>query len=122
VISLVSSTSLFLGDSNRNSRPSHILGTFPSSGKFSTAQASLYSAVLRIHRHLLALCLDPSKSSSLTLEQLHKISVDLTREELRDLGFNLKGGELERVVYPHFVSHPLGVDLHDTMSFGRDEK
>jgi len=56
------------------------------------------------------------------LEQLHKISVDLTREELRDLGFNLKGGELERIVYPHFVGHPLGVDLHDTMSFGRDEK
>lgn len=98
------------------------VGTFPVSGQFTTAQKALYSAVLRVHRHLLALCQDPSESLQLTLEQLHKISVDLTREELRDLGFSLKGGELERVLYPHFVSHPLGVDLHDTMSFGRDER
>ncbi|GAA5882105.1 hypothetical protein JCM16303_005606 [Sporobolomyces ruberrimus] len=101
---------------------SDITRTFPVSGKFTPPQKALYSAVLRIHRHLLALCQDPSKSHSLTLEQLHKVSVDLTREELRDLGFNLKGGELERVLYPHFVSHPLGIDLHDTMSFARDEK
>ncbi|GAA5832022.1 hypothetical protein JCM3766R1_003690 [Sporobolomyces carnicolor] len=101
---------------------SDITRTFPVSGQFTTAQKALYSAVLRVHRHLLALCQDPSESLQLTLEQLHKISVDLTREELRDLGFSLKGGELERVLYPHFVSHPLGVDLHDTMSFGRDER
>jgi intermediate cleaving peptidase 55 len=59
------------------------------------------------------------------LERLHKISVDLTREELKNLGFGnsvSRGGDLERVLYPHFVGHPLGIDLHDTMSFGRDEK
>ncbi|GAA6004676.1 hypothetical protein JCM11491_002190 [Sporobolomyces phaffii] len=101
---------------------SDITRTFPVSGQFTTAQRALYSAVLRVHRHLLSLCQDSSTAHSLTLEQLHKISVDLTREELRDLGFSLKGGELERVLYPHFVSHPLGIDLHDTMSYGRDEK
>ncbi|GAA5963248.1 hypothetical protein JCM3765_005775 [Sporobolomyces pararoseus] len=102
---------------------SDITRTFPVSGRFSSAQKALYSSVLRIHRKLLSICSNPSKSHSLTLEQLHRISVDLTRDELRDLGFgNLKGGDLERVLYPHFVSHPLGIDLHDTMSFGRDEK
>lgn len=101
---------------------SDITRTFPVSGQFTAAQKALYSAVLRVHRQLLSLCATPAKSHQLTLEELHKISVDSTREELRGLGFSLKGGDLERVLYPHFVSHPLGIDLHDTMSFGRDEK
>ncbi|CEQ40630.1 SPOSA6832_02273 [Sporobolomyces salmonicolor] len=98
---------------------SDITRTFPVSGTFTTPQAHLYEAVLRVHRKCISLC---TSSSNLSLDDLHRISVDLTRTELRDLGFQLRGGELERVLYPHFLSHPLGVDLHDTPSFMRDEK
>ncbi|GAA6031071.1 hypothetical protein JCM8097_003990 [Rhodosporidiobolus ruineniae] len=98
---------------------SDITRTYPVSGTFSTAQAHLYEAVLRVVKHTTTFC---RASANLTLEELHRISVDATRTELRDLGFNLRPGDLERVLYPHFVSHPIGVDLHDTMSFTRDEK
>ncbi|GAA5823640.1 hypothetical protein JCM11251_000706 [Rhodosporidiobolus azoricus] len=98
---------------------SDITRTFPVSSTFSTAQKHLYEAVLRVLKHTTTYC---TSSANLSMEELHRISVDATRTELRDLGFNLRGGDLERVLYPHFVSHPLGVDLHDTMSFSRDEK
>ncbi|GAA5902325.1 hypothetical protein JCM6882_000502 [Rhodosporidiobolus microsporus] len=98
---------------------SDITRTFPVSSTFSTAQKHLYEAVLRVLKHTTTYC---TASANLSLEELHRISVDATRTELRDLGFQLRGGDLERVLYPHFVSHPLGVDLHDTMSFTRDEK
>ncbi|GAA5821204.1 hypothetical protein JCM10212_006773 [Sporobolomyces blumeae] len=101
---------------------SDITRTFPASGKFTSAQSDLYAAVLSVHRTLLTLCATTSPSS-LTLESLHRESVDLTKRELDRLGFErLRGGELERVLYPHFVSHPIGIDLHDTMGFGRDER
>lgn len=94
-------------------------GVFPVSGTFSTAQAHLYEAVLRVEKQCITHC---RASADLSLEELHRVSVDLTRTELRDLGFNLRGGDLERVLYPHFLTHPLGVDLHDTMTFSRNEK
>ncbi|GAA5855657.1 hypothetical protein JCM8547_001636 [Rhodosporidiobolus lusitaniae] len=98
---------------------SDITRTFPVNGTFSTAQSHLYEAVLRVVKATTRAC---AASNNLSLEDLHRISVDATRTELRDLGFNLRGGDLERTLYPHFVSHPIGVDLHDTMSFTRDQK
>ncbi|GAA5889606.1 hypothetical protein JCM8208_001071 [Rhodotorula glutinis] len=98
---------------------SDITRVFPVSGTFSTAQAHLYEAVLRVEKACITHC---RASADLSLEELHRVSVDLTRTELRDLGFNLRGGDLERVLYPHFLTHPLGVDLHDTMTFSRNEK
>ncbi|GAA5986729.1 hypothetical protein JCM10908_000873 [Rhodotorula pacifica] len=98
---------------------SDITRTFPVSGSFTTAQKHLYEAVLRVEKACIKRC---TASADLTLEELHRLSVDLTRVELVDLGFNLRGGDLERILYPHFLSHPLGIDLHDTRTFGRDEK
>jgi intermediate cleaving peptidase 55 len=94
-------------------------GTFPVSGSFTTPQKHLYEAVLRVEKACIERC---TASADLTLEELHRLSVDLTRVELVDLGFHLRGGDLERILYPHFLSHPLGIDLHDTRTFGRDEK
>ncbi|BGP23779.1 aminopeptidase [Rhodotorula toruloides] len=98
---------------------SDITRTFPASGTFTTPQAHLYEAVLRVHRACTKRC---TSSSSWTFEDLHRYSVDLTQTELRDLGFEMRAGELERVLYPHFVGHPIGVDLHDTRTYGRDER
>lgn len=105
-----------LADSPGTSRRT---GTFPASGTFTTPQAHLYEAVLRVVRACTKRC---TSSTSWTFEDLHRYSVDLTRTELRDLGFEMRAGELERVLYPHFVGHPIGVDLHDTRSYGRDER
>ncbi|POY74093.1 hypothetical protein BMF94_2905 [Rhodotorula taiwanensis] len=98
---------------------SDITRTFPVSGAFTTAQKHLYEAVLRVEKACIKRC---TERANLTLEELHRLSVDLSRTELTDLGFNLRAGDLERILYPHFLSHPLGIDLHDTRTFGRDEK
>ncbi|KAF5364376.1 hypothetical protein D9756_000893 [Leucocoprinus leucothites] len=96
--------------------------TFPASGKFSTAQAELYSAVLTVQKELIKDC---SESAGYTLHQLHRKSCMRLREELTKLGFNFKssmlGGDtdLERVLYPHFLSHPIGIDLHESFNMSR---
>jgi len=50
---------------------------------------------------------------------LHRKSCEVLREELRQLGFNLTVGVLERELYPHYLSHPLGIDLHESAHFDR---
>lgn len=82
---------------------SDITRTFPISGQFSSAQKALYEAVLRVEKECITFC---SEKDGMSLDDLHKKSVDLTRIELKDLGFdNLKGGEMERSLYPHYVGH-----------------
>lgn len=98
---------------------SDITRTFPVSGKFSGPQKDLYEAMLSVEKECIKLC---SVSEGMSLDDLHRTSCDLMRIELKELGFNLRGGEMERTLYPHFLGHPLGIDLHDTGSVGRHEK
>lgn len=97
---------------------SDITRAFPvnSDGKFSGAQADLYEAVLRVLRSCTALV---SQSQAYTLAELHRRSVEMLAAELRALGFDLRPGVLEREIYPHALSHWLGMDLHDTPSVER---
>jgi intermediate cleaving peptidase 55 len=44
----------------------------------------------------------------------------LLTEELRQIGFKLSTGDVERRLYPHFLSHHLGSDLHDCPSVDRN--
>lgn len=97
---------------------SDITRTFPVNGKFSTAQRELYEAVLRVQKECIKLC---TAERGLSMDELHRTSVDIMRVELTDLGFHLRGGDLERIIYPHFLTHPIGVDLHDTSGFRRNE-
>lgn len=98
---------------------SDITRTWPVSGKFSSAQADLYEAVLSVEKDCIKLC---QGSLGMSLDELHSKSCGLMKEELIRLGFHLRGGEMERILYPHFLSHPLGIDLHDTASFSRGDK
>lgn len=95
---------------------SDITRTFPVSGKFTSAQRDLYEAVLRVQKACIELC---TAKAGYSMEQLHRKSVEVMRTELRDLGFTMRGGDLERTLYPHFLTHPLGIDLHDTPGFSR---
>lgn len=98
---------------------SDITRTFPISGSFTSPQKDLYEAVLRVEKACIKLC---TEDHNMSLDDLHRKSCDLTRVELKDLGFDLKGGEMERSLYPHYVGHPVGIDLHDCPGFGRHMK
>lgn len=98
---------------------SDITRTFPVSGQFSSAQRDLYQAVLNVQKACIELC---TEEAGVSMERLHRKSVDVMRVELVRLGFQMRGGDLERTIYPHFLTHPLGIDLHDTPGFSRGEK
>ncbi|TFK43119.1 peptidase M24 [Crucibulum laeve] len=100
-----------------NGYASDITRTYPSTGTFSPAQRDLYSAILSAQKSLIKLCVPSSHHSLLSL---HRESCSLLRQELNQIGFNLgREGDLERVLYPHFLSHPIGIDLHESAGIDR---
>ncbi|KIS66675.1 uncharacterized protein UMAG_04738 [Mycosarcoma maydis] len=100
---------------------SDITRAFPSNadGRFSEPQKDLYSAVLNVLKSCTSLS---TESQCYTLADLHRRSVEFLRQELKQIGFNLTGGSLERVLYPHYIGHWLGIDLHDCASVERTTK
>ncbi|KIJ19786.1 hypothetical protein PAXINDRAFT_107213, partial [Paxillus involutus ATCC 200175] len=101
-----------------NGYASDITRTFPASGVFTEPQKDLYTAVLNAQKVLISLC---TESAQLNLHELHRKSCDLLRRELNQIGFKLHTGDLERVLYPHFLSHPIGIDLHESAHLDRGE-
>ncbi|KAF8169506.1 peptidase M24, structural domain-containing protein [Pholiota molesta] len=96
---------------------SDITRTYPSSGTFSPAQRDLYTAVLSAQKELIKLC---SANAGYSLQELHRKSCQLLKGELNQIGFNLGNeGDLERVLYPHYLSHPIGIDLHESSHIDR---
>ena len=61
-----------------------------------------------MQKALVALCVTENGHS---LNDLHRRSVELLGEELKQVGFNLgrNTGVLERVLYPHYLSHSIGI-------------
>jgi hypothetical protein len=80
--------------------------SYPASGTFTGPQRDLYSAVLTAQKTLITYC---SESSEISLHDLHRKSCELLRQELNQIGFGLQTGDLERMLYPHFLSHPIGI-------------
>ncbi|KJA21690.1 hypothetical protein HYPSUDRAFT_41827 [Hypholoma sublateritium FD-334 SS-4] len=100
-----------------NGYASDITRTYPASGKFSPAQRDLYSAVLAAQKELIKMC---SSQAGYSLQELHRKSCQLLKQELNQIGFGLgTEGDLERVLYPHYLSHPIGVDLHESSHIDR---
>lgn len=126
---------------------SDITRTFPVAGRFSPAQRDLYEAVLNVQKALVArckpgdanlnelhresewacryrlvpACLHTSRASLHPCPSPHWLTagcVSLNRE-LKQIGFNLSPGDVERTLYPHFLSHHVGSDLHDCPSAER---
>lgn len=60
--------------------------------------------------------------SRLSLNDILFHSVDLLHKELLLLGFDVSCSEVHRRLYPHHVSHYLGLDIHDTPSVARTRK
>ncbi|CCO32092.1 X-Pro aminopeptidase [Rhizoctonia solani AG-1 IB] len=96
-----------------NGYASDITRTFPvgPTGQFTPAQRELYAAILEVQKKLITLCSEESKES---MNSLHNQSVDLLKKGLRRVGFDLgMGGKLIDRLYPHYLTHPIGIDLHE---------
>ncbi|SOV05501.1 related to X-Pro aminopeptidase II [Ustilago sp. UG-2017a] len=100
---------------------SDITRAFPcnSNGLFSSPQKDLYSAILAVLKSCTSLA---TESQCYTLADLHRHSVHLLRQELIQIGFHLTPRSLETILYPHYIGHWLGIDLHDCPSVPRTNK
>ena len=92
-----------------------ITRTWPVNGKFSDAQRDLYQAVLKAQRSLISMC---RASANMTLDNLHRIAETELADQLRQLGFDMSGKNIE-ALFPHHLSHYIGMDVHDTTGYSR---
>jgi intermediate cleaving peptidase 55 len=83
--------------------------TWPVDGKFSGPQRDLYQAVLNVNKACIDLCV---ASNGLSLSDIHRKSEDLLYTELLNAGMNISRSQL-RELYPHYIGHNLGIDVHD---------
>ena len=90
-----------------------ITRTYPVSGKFSEAQRELYEVVLDTNVQCIELLATRKASSPVSLNDLHLFSLRIMQEGLSKLGLDPRK---VNVLYPHHVSHFLGLDVHDTSS------
>ena len=75
-------------------------------GTFTPPQRELYAALLATQKALVKEC---AVARGHSLETLHRRSVDLLRAELDRIGLPCAGPVLERVLYPHYLTHPIGI-------------
>ncbi|KAG0373371.1 hypothetical protein BGX24_011799 [Mortierella sp. AD032] len=99
-----------------NGYASDITRTWPVNGKFTEAQKDLYSVVLHANKECIKLC---TEEHGLTLNQIHDVSMRLTKEGLARLGIKPLAHDVDRRLYPHHVGHYLGMDVHDTGDISR---
>lgn len=93
---------------------SDITRTWPVNGKFSTPQRLLYEAVLRTNEASIAKCRE-----GVSLDTIHYESVVMLHRECQVL-FKRPVSDAEmNALYPHHISHYLGMDVHDTFSIPR---
>lgn len=97
---------------------SDISRTWPNSGKFSQPQKDLYEIVLNVNKTCIDKCYEDNQMS---INDLHEFSVTKLLGNLKQLpGFShTTKSELTRYLYPHYIGHHLGLDLHDIPSVSK---
>jgi len=104
-----------------NGYAADITRTYPVSGKFTSAQVELYSVLLAVQKQMITYC---TETSHMSLADIHRESSEMLQTELNKIGFNLRGtygaGDVARVLYPHYVGHPIGIDLHESSNHDRN--
>lgn len=93
-----------------------ITRTWPTSGKFSPAQKDLYEAVLSVQRKCVSLCRENADTS---LDKIHALAESGLRDNLRDLGFEVRSDRALQTFFPHHVGHHIGLDVHDAPGYPR---
>ncbi|EHN02752.1 YER078C-like protein [Saccharomyces cerevisiae x Saccharomyces kudriavzevii VIN7] len=92
--------------------------TWPNNGKFTGAQKELYEAVLNVQRGCIDLC---KASNNFSLHDIHEESIRLMKQELKNLGIDKVSGWNVEKLYPHYIGHNLGLDVHDVPKVSRYE-
>lgn len=88
---------------------------WPVDATFTPAQRELYTMLLAVQKSVVALC---RESASYSLDRLHRITDNLLRDGLKDLGFDVSGRNMEQL-FPHHVGHFVGLDVHDAPGYPR---
>ena len=94
---------------------SDITRTWPVKGKFSAAQRDLYQAVLNVQRTLVSMCCG---NTNMSLDKLHCVAEKFLEDQLKHIGFDMSGKAIESL-FPHHISHYIGMDVHDTVGYSR---
>jgi len=95
---------------------SDITRTWPINGQFSEGQKSLYGIVLSIHRECVK-----SLATRMSLDDIHQLSETLFAVKLKSLFKRHVFMDEVRRLYPHHISHHIGLDVHDCPSVSRSE-
>lgn len=102
---------------------SDITRTWPTNGKFTPAQRTVYEAVLRTQKRVIAaarthieveLAEGVTKVIPTTLAQLQRLAMESTMMELMEMGIDDEKHLIK--CYPHMIGHFLGMDVHDVPS------
>lgn len=95
---------------------SDITRTWPVNGKFTSAQRDLYEALLSVQRICIKDCRADART---TLDLLHQKAERALTQELKQLGFEMTAPDAINTLFPHHLSHHVGLDLHDCMGFSK---
>lgn len=93
--------------------------TWPNSPKgFSDPQLDIYNAVLDTNKTCIDECHEANGQS---LHDIHELSVTHLTQRLRELPgmSHVSRSDVARDLYPHYIGHHLGLDLHDVPSASR---
>jgi intermediate cleaving peptidase 55 len=87
-------------------------------GKLTQPQKDIYSAVLAVNKSVIAKC-----APGISLQELHNLSVQHLSQELKNLpGFSgVTQNQIANKLYPHYIGHHLGLDLHDVPTISRHQ-
>jgi Xaa-Pro aminopeptidase len=90
-----------------NGYSADVTRTIPANGKFSPEQLAIYNIVLEAQDSAFSYC----KSGTPYLK-LDKVGISVIARGLKKLGI-IEGEEMVSLYYPHGISHPVGLDVHD---------
>jgi intermediate cleaving peptidase 55 len=96
---------------------SDITRTWPVNGKFTLAQSKLYQLVLDVQKKMISKCVAFEASA----DSLHEESFEMLRKGLSLLFDRTVSVREMRYLYPHHLSHYIGLDVHDTPSVPRSK-
>lgn len=92
--------------------------TWPVNGKFTDPQRDLYEAVLNVQRKCIDLC---KAHNGYSIHDIHERSLEFMKIELRNVGFkDIQKWEVNKL-FPHYIGHQLGLDVHDTPEASRHQ-
>jgi Xaa-Pro aminopeptidase len=99
-----------------------ITRTFPKNGKFTNAQKKVYDAVLTLNKIGINMCKKNVKWFDIQMSTAKKLSEFLNKWGVINKSANeIFDKQFYKRYMIHGVGHPLGIDVHDNMSFTKKD-